>query len=694
MAGPGPSGARVQQLHLVGFTTDLEGLIFSARKGAKSGGYLVMLDDRLLATIEDALRLRNGEDDPGLDAGDGTSSRPRRPRPQSTLSPREIQARLRMGSSIAEVAEEAGVDEEWVGRFAAPILAEQAQVVTRARGLSFVKPRLGESALPLGDAVRWNLADREIRFLDDDFESAWSAYNLQGASWVVRIQYTSRGKRQTAEWEVDLREGELFARNRIASELAYLDATRRRRRPPVLEPSPRETPAAPAGRRDSSAGGAGASGAAAAAAAAAPASPAAAPAPRLPVQARPTRRGAEAGDEARPAAGGRATRGGTAKKATAKKTAAKKTAAKKGAGTRAATASSKKAVSKKAVSKKAVPTKKAAAKKAAAGPTGRAVAKAAARTGAARKPTSASRRAVRKAAAPKQATKATAAPRAATSGRGRTAKAAKKSAPTRRGDPAGAAHSDAVVDADLTARRSHLARPASPMKSANRAPAPGVIRPPVPSRSTSSTRLARPAAPVDEGFRVLEPTSDDGEVRLPRPRPPAAEPASRPAARAAAPEPAPRPEPPAPRAAEPDPRREPASFPQPQAQQAPRPQAQSPVRARDDADVPRRRAAAPEPPPPPPGTADQRLARRLATRGNGGDPRAAARSRATAAPAGGSEAEHVWHGPGSGEPAPPVRIRADMAAATVRPEADHGAPPAADAGDRPRRRRERPLRAR
>lgn len=232
----------MQQLHLVGFTTDLEGLIFSARKGAKSGGYLVLLDEKLRATVEDALRLRNGQ---APDDDEGGSGPPRRPRPESTLSPREIQSRLRSGSTIAEVAREAGVDEEWVSRFAVPIQAEQAQVVGRARRLAFVKPRLGESALPLGTAVRWNLADKGVLLFDDEYEAAWSAYNLQGASWVVRFEYASRQKRQRAEWEVDLREGELFARNRTASELGYVDAARRRRRPPALEPSPRETPGRP-----------------------------------------------------------------------------------------------------------------------------------------------------------------------------------------------------------------------------------------------------------------------------------------------------------------------------------------------------------------------------------------------------------------------------------------------------------------
>ncbi|HEX2063677.1 MAG TPA: septation protein SepH, partial [Acidimicrobiales bacterium] len=122
-----PPATRVQQLHLVGFTTDLEGLIFSTRRGAKSGGFLVVLDDQLLDSIRDALRLRDEREAGPLEPMEPEEEQEvpvrRRARPHSELSPREIQGRLRAGSTVAEVAQEAGVEEEWVLRFAAPIVA-------------------------------------------------------------------------------------------------------------------------------------------------------------------------------------------------------------------------------------------------------------------------------------------------------------------------------------------------------------------------------------------------------------------------------------------------------------------------------------------------------------------------------------------------------------------------------------------
>ena len=41
----------MQQLHMVGFTTDHRGLIFSVRRGAKSGGFVVKLDDSVMTLL-------------------------------------------------------------------------------------------------------------------------------------------------------------------------------------------------------------------------------------------------------------------------------------------------------------------------------------------------------------------------------------------------------------------------------------------------------------------------------------------------------------------------------------------------------------------------------------------------------------------------------------------------------------------
>jgi hypothetical protein len=216
----------LRKLHLVGLTTDRDGLIFTARKGSKSGGFIVPLDDKLLKAIVQAGEPPNGEQRGAAATVGDVEAVPKRLRSESALTPREMQARLRSGRSIEEVAAEAGVDTEWVARFAVPILAEQAQVVELARALVYAKPRLGDSTEPLGASVMQNLSDRGVFLPDDLAHAGWSAFQLHDAIWMVRFRYRARGKDQEAQWEIDVSAGRLRARNRHASDLGYIGPDR------------------------------------------------------------------------------------------------------------------------------------------------------------------------------------------------------------------------------------------------------------------------------------------------------------------------------------------------------------------------------------------------------------------------------------------------------------------------------------
>ena len=214
----------MQKLHLVGFTAGLDGLILSVRKGSSSGGFVVDLDDALVQLVGDAERVRSG----AMVVQPSKEARSRASRHGSALNPRELQDRLRAGWTVEEVAAEAGTDAEWVNRFAAPVKAEQARIITTARGMTFDKPRLGPSTVPLGPSVRRNLAERGQQPPDDDADGGWSAFQLDEGLWVVRFAYTSRGRAQQAEWLVDLAEEQLVARDRLASQLGHVGRGRAR----------------------------------------------------------------------------------------------------------------------------------------------------------------------------------------------------------------------------------------------------------------------------------------------------------------------------------------------------------------------------------------------------------------------------------------------------------------------------------
>ena len=221
----------MQKLHLVGYTTDQEGLILSARKGARSGGYTLVLDDKLAEAVED-LRARQ-EEQGGTGGGD------RGDRVQSRLPVSEIQSRLRRGRSLKEVAKEAGVDPEWVERFAAPVFSEQAEVIARVQAGRLQRARLGPSAVVIGDAVTRNLAERDVMLSPDEATRAWTTHQRADGRWVVRFTFAYRGRNRTLRFEVRPN-GDITAGDAFTSQLAYVAPTKRR-----LAPRPKPAPSAP-----------------------------------------------------------------------------------------------------------------------------------------------------------------------------------------------------------------------------------------------------------------------------------------------------------------------------------------------------------------------------------------------------------------------------------------------------------------
>jgi hypothetical protein len=234
VAGP-LLGSPVRQLHVVGFTSDHGGLILSATQGAKTGSYLLMLDDGVRRQVLETGRGLTGR-------AESAPSRPTGSGVQSALSPREIQARLRSGRTIAQVAAEAGVGSDWIERFAAPVLAEQADAVVRAGQTVLVTPQRGASDRPLASAVIRNLADRGVRLTDDQFRAGWSSYQLIDDDWLVSFEFHARGRDQVAEWVYNPSAGELSSGNRLGAELGFVDSTRKATIPVKREPPPAKKP--------------------------------------------------------------------------------------------------------------------------------------------------------------------------------------------------------------------------------------------------------------------------------------------------------------------------------------------------------------------------------------------------------------------------------------------------------------------
>lgn len=164
-------------------------------------------------------------------SGDGRS----RPR----LAIREIQAMLRAGRPLEEVAVLAGVEPANLERWAVPVWAELAAVIDRARALRLERARRGPSALPLGVAVA---SQARRRWGPAAGEDGWGAGRIDDDRWL--ISYTHRvGRREhRAEWELETTSGRLRALNRLGTELGWVDPEQSR---PRVDARPRRARAAP-----------------------------------------------------------------------------------------------------------------------------------------------------------------------------------------------------------------------------------------------------------------------------------------------------------------------------------------------------------------------------------------------------------------------------------------------------------------
>lgn len=106
---------------------------------------------------------------------------------ESALTPREVQARIRAGESVDDVAQASGMDRGRVEAFAVPVLAEREYIAGQAQSHPV---RRGGETIPhrtLGAIVTDRLLPRQV----DVDAVAWDAWKLEGRRWAVRVNWTA-----------------------------------------------------------------------------------------------------------------------------------------------------------------------------------------------------------------------------------------------------------------------------------------------------------------------------------------------------------------------------------------------------------------------------------------------------------------------------------------------------------------------
>ena len=167
---------------LVGLSPDGKSLIVATESGEE---LIIEADERLRAALRGD-RPRLGQLEIEM---------------QTSLTPRDIQARIRAGESLEEVARVAGLPMDRVERFATPVLAEREHVASMAMSSS-VRRR----SEPSGHrSLRITVTERLLTRGVDIDAITWDSYRLDDGRWAVTAGYRVGEESRHAAFFYDLR---------------------------------------------------------------------------------------------------------------------------------------------------------------------------------------------------------------------------------------------------------------------------------------------------------------------------------------------------------------------------------------------------------------------------------------------------------------------------------------------------------
>src|SRR4051812_41479948 len=118
------------------------------------------------------------------------------PDAMASLSPRDIQARIRSGESAEDVARIAGVPVDRVLRYAGPVLQERAMLAQHARR---TRLKNSEKGATLAEVVDARLSQHGVEME----KVSWDAYRRDDGTWRVVATWPSGKANGTAIWELD-----------------------------------------------------------------------------------------------------------------------------------------------------------------------------------------------------------------------------------------------------------------------------------------------------------------------------------------------------------------------------------------------------------------------------------------------------------------------------------------------------------
>jgi hypothetical protein len=218
----------MRDLGLDGLSEDRRFLI--ARDSSTGEKFRIPADHRLASLI-------------GKPSHSGNTSGQLEIRMPSSLSPRDIQTRIRRGETPQAVADSAGVPVEQILGFAGPVLAEREYMCEQARKTSIRRKHVGGSGVLLGTLVSENIAANG----GVPEAATWDSWRREDGRWNVQV--TPDGAAHPASFLFDVKSryvvpADEFAHDLVgdvalpdSTDMAIADAVRTPSRPaaPAIE---------------------------------------------------------------------------------------------------------------------------------------------------------------------------------------------------------------------------------------------------------------------------------------------------------------------------------------------------------------------------------------------------------------------------------------------------------------------------
>ena len=133
------------------------------------------------------------------------------------LTPREIQDRIRSGETIADIVASSGVNEDFITKFAQPVMDELAHIIASALAIriTIAGDRFNDpTQVEFGQLIQERLAANSAQ------DISWSSRRISGGTWQLECNYTISGHRAQSVWHYEPRRFHLAPENEAAIALS------------------------------------------------------------------------------------------------------------------------------------------------------------------------------------------------------------------------------------------------------------------------------------------------------------------------------------------------------------------------------------------------------------------------------------------------------------------------------------------